>query len=129
MLEFINNKPGVLAKPDPEAKTFFEAYRYEGGGLSQNQIERYTLQAGIFNATQQLFCTKRDTQIILNSKQKGADLWKKIAEHIGELDPERFDHRLPINHHRLKTKFNKYRKEGYIALVQRANLGTKNRRS
>ena len=113
-------------QPDPEAKTFFDTYRYEGGGLSQLQKERYVLQAEILNAIRRIYKTKRETQIILDGKAKDADMWKHIAILVGELDPERFDHKMPLNHRRLKAKYIDYKEEGYIALVH-GGMGNENR--
>ena len=111
--------------PDPKAKAFFEAYRFEGHPLSQHQVERYTLQAEIFNAIRRIYRTKKETQIILNGKTKEADMWKQIATLVGELDQERYDHRLPANHRRLTSKYKEYFNQGYISLVH-SGLGNSN---
>ena len=111
--------------PDHQARTYYSNYRYNGRPLTTAQINKYTLQAEIFNALQRLVKTKKAIQQTLNGKMKDSELWQQLTEWVHELDPERYPHKLNKHYKRLKKNYVKYIDVGYQALVH-GNLGNQN---
>lgn len=112
--------------PDAEALEFFENFRFEDGRpLTTMQIEKYRLQAEIFNAVERITKTKRAIKITLGGKVTDSQIWQNLVDAIHSLDTDRYPHKLNKNARRLKANYEKYKNDGYQGLIH-GNHGNDN---
>lgn len=119
-------------KADTQAALFFEKYRFPNGStIPQSKINQYYAESIILNLydelTTKLAQKKRAGSGIkvTSTKSHIAAVIRDIAVlTLGDNKTKKFPHKLPSNWRSLDRKLNKYKKEGYSALIHNS-LGSK----
>lgn len=112
--------------PDYEARTYFSNYKLsDGRTLTQETINEYCANAEILNALTKVACNQSGKRRALGNR--GVNIWENLAIQVSELKVN-LPHSLPENFRRLKEKWEKYRKEGYLSLVHKGFLNDNSRK-
>lgn len=105
-------------KTDEAARTFYEDYRYEMGGmetcLSDKLKAEYTLNASVLGRLIADMDRRAAKARALNNRR--TDLWDILLAE-SEQYREEYGHTLPANLSRLKAKIRDFRRDGYAALI------------
>lgn len=108
-----------------EAYTYFNTYTDENTGkhLSPDKVEKYTLQARVLDAVLKL---ARDKQNNIGGGSTKFNIWDRLSDLCNDLSTltnsrgeYRYPHGLPKTGKTLKRKADQYKKDGYIALVNK----------
>ena len=105
-------------KLDNEAREFFENFTYEKNGklehLTDKLIEEYTINASVLTELLKMMAQRRAIRQSLNGSTGGA--WEVIYK-SSEAMREEYQHTLPQNQARLKTKLKAFKDGGYSSLI------------
>ncbi len=102
---------------DENAADFFYKHQFEDGKyIKDTKQAEYTLQAEIFNAFTHIIKNKKSMQYKHVGRTKG-EMWDTFTEALGELDTDKYPHKLPANPVRLRDKYEKYAESGYESLI------------
>ena len=103
---------------DGEAREWYEAFTYEKNGkqehLTEKLIEEYTINASVLKELLKMMAQRRAIRQSLNGSTGGA--WEVIYK-SSEAMREEYQHTLPQNEARLKTKFKAFKADGYRSLI------------
>lgn len=115
---------------DSEAVVFFTDYRYEdGSGIPTDKVDNITLwsnNAAILNALSTLFKEHSIARQKLGKKPSKLRFFENAAERIAQDDVyAKMPHNLPVTGRALRTKYEAYIKQGYVALMKK-NKGNTN---
>lgn len=103
-------------KPDADAARYYTAYRLpDGRPLREEARVKYLSEACILNALIRYLNDARARRRAMGMRK--GELYTHAAGLIDELDRSRYPHDLPLNPRRLKELVQKYRENGYEALV------------
>ena len=105
-------------KLDSEAREWYEAFTYEKNGkqehLTEKLIEEYTINASVLKELLKMMAQRRAIRQSLNGSTGGA--WEVIYK-SSEAMREEYQHTLPQNEARLKTKLKAFKADGYRSLI------------
>lgn len=105
-------------KTDEAARTFYEDYRYEMGGMETSLSDKlkaeYTLNASVLGRLIADMDRRAAKARALNNRR--TDLWDILLAE-SEQYREEYGHTLPANLSRLKAKIRDFRRDGYAALI------------
>ena len=103
---------------DGEAREWYEAFTYEKNGkqehLTEKLIEEYTINASVLKELLKMMAQRRAIRQSLNGSTGGA--WEVIYK-SSEAMREEYQHTLPQNEARLKTKLKAFKADGYRSLI------------
>ena len=113
-------------KLDGEAREFFENFTYEKNGkqehLTEKLIEEYTINASVLKELLKMMAQRQAIRQSLNASTGGA--WEVIYK-SSEAMREEYQHTLPQNQARLKTKLKAFKAVGYSSLIS-GKVGNQN---
>ena len=113
-------------KLDGEAREFFENFTYEKNGkqehLTEKLIEEYTINASVLKELLKMMAQRQAIRQSLNASTGGA--WEVIYK-SSEAMREEYQHTLPQNQARLKTKLKAFKAGGYSSLIS-GKVGNQN---
>ena len=106
-----------LYERDMQAFDFYSRYRFPKGNqaLTDNEVDRYTLNASVLNTMQRMNKRRREYRLDL-SYSDTSDLWSIICAEAMDFGKDK-GHTLPSNADRLRRLMSRYRKEKYLALI------------
>ena len=113
---------------DADARAFYRNYRYTKAktgrqeGLTQARIDEYTLNASVLNALIDRWANLKASATKLNNRR--SDIWALVLQYSEDLKFEH-PHTLPGSERRIKMTIERYREEGYAALISK-KLGNSN---
>ena len=111
---------------DGEAREWYEAFTYEKNGkqehLTEKLIEEYTINASVLKELLKMMAQRRAIRQSLNGSTGGA--WEVIYK-SSEAMREEYQHTLPQNQARLKTKLKAFKAGGYSSLIS-GKVGNQN---
>lgn len=105
---------------DGEAREWYEAFTYEKNGkqehLTDKLVEEYTINASVLKELLKMMAQRRAIRQSLNGSTAGA--WEVIYQ-SSEAMREEYQHTLPQNQARLKTKIKAFKADGYRSLMEK----------
>jgi len=106
-------------EPDQAALAFYSRHRLaDQRPLKPKVVIEYTTNAQVLNACHTITTnTNAKRKALGGSSSK--NLWDKFAECIMHLDTKVFPHTLPSSPSRLRDKYRKYKKDGYMSLIHK----------
>lgn len=104
---------------DHKAAEFYSTYRLQDGRyLPEDTQKEYRVNAEILNAANAKYI--ETYSFIRSSGGSAPKLWDRIASEVSYLDKEKYPHTLPSNTRRFRERLNKYKKQGYTALIHKS---------
>lgn len=113
---------------DSEARHFYDAYRYEKGGISTalttSKIEEYTINASVLNHLIYTLGKRKGNRNSLGNPTTRTRLMDTVMGDVEQLRAT-YGHTLPANVARLTEKIRQYKSDGYGCLIS-GKLGNEN---
>lgn len=104
---------------DETARSWFSLFRYENGKPIPAELQAaWTINASVLNAVINLF---NDKKMLCKAMQGRRVKWDEITEAV-DYYREKYEHTLLSNPARFREKVDTYRKEGYLALVDKRQV-------
>jgi hypothetical protein len=103
---------------DARISAFFDTYEISPGrNLPKESRQVYYSNAIVLEAVGKLFADKRAKRAGMGKSLKIN--WKELSEGIQEIDRSRYPHSLPECARRLRDRFNRYKAEGAVSLINK----------
>lgn len=113
---------------DSEARHFYDAYRYDKGGISTalttSKIEEYTINASVLNHLIYTLGKRKGNRNSLGNPTTRTRLMDTVMGDVEQLRAT-YGHTLPANVARLTEKIRQYKSDGYGCLIS-GKLGNEN---